>query len=53
MKYTKIIVNSELRIIRDNERNCFIPIDLGNIDYTEYLEWLQVPNTPDEEIIEE
>lgn len=44
--------------IYDQENNLIIPADLSNIDYIEYLAWVDDGNTPDpyqtaEEILEE
>lgn len=47
--YTKIMDGENIEVIRRNSDNAFIPLDEDNIDYAEYLEWLTVPNTPDEE----
>jgi hypothetical protein len=32
----------------DQERKCFIPINLGNVDYIDYLKWIESGNEPDE-----
>jgi hypothetical protein len=51
MKYTKLIQNSQVISIRDNDRKCCIPLDSGNADYIEYLAWVALGNTADEEVI--
>lgn len=33
--------------IYDQENNLIIPADLSNMDYVEYLEWVEDGNTPD------
>lgn len=33
--------------VLDQERQCIIPPDTGNIDYVEYLAWVDDGNTPD------
>ena len=49
--YQKIMnKNNELKFIKLN--NMFIPIDLCNKDYVEYLNWVDKGNTA-EEIIDE
>jgi hypothetical protein len=51
MKYTKLIQDSVFVMVKDNERKCFIPVDSANADYVDYLAWVALGNTPDEQVI--
>jgi hypothetical protein len=39
---TKELINSVIRVLD----NSWIPFDLANTDYQEYLKWLEEGNTP-------
>ena len=45
----KLIVNSngETNIVQRIADNAFIPFDLANVDYQQYLAWLDEGNTPE------
>ena len=46
-KYKKVNDLGTLDCIHDKENNKFIPLDLANTDYQEYLEWISEGNTPE------
>ena len=50
MDYTKLTIDDEVKVIRRNADNAFIPLDPNNLDYQTYLEW-DVDNDADEEAI--
>jgi len=47
-KCNDLITGTEARCIRRLADNAFIPFDLANTDYQQYLEWLAEGNTPEE-----
>lgn len=50
--YTKMMIGSEVIIIRDDATKNFIPLVNGNYDYQKYLDWVAEPgNTAAEEQI--
>ena len=42
------VVNETVQCILRIEDNAYIPMDKGNKDYQEYLEWLAEANQPEE-----
>lgn len=47
-----VILKSELgQVIKRLEDNAFIPFDEDNVDYQEYLKWIEQGNIPEEENI--
>jgi hypothetical protein len=50
--YKIIKVNNKNRCIIKGDNEMYIPFDDKNVDYKEYLAWLEEGNTPTEENIE-
>jgi hypothetical protein len=42
------VTNEIENIVKRTADNAFIPFDLNNTDYQEYLAWLEEGNTPEE-----
>jgi len=51
--YTKIMVESEVSIIRRDDDLVWVPISTNNKDYREYLAWIALGNTASEEVVGE
>ena len=45
-KLIKNKLNNEITVVKRLSDNAFIPFDLANTDYQEYLKWLEEGNTP-------
>lgn len=45
-KLIKNPITNEIKIVQRVSDNAFIPFDQENIDYQEYLKWLDAGNTP-------
>jgi hypothetical protein len=45
-KLIKYIFNNEITVVKRLSDNAYIPFDLANTDYQEYLKWLEEGNTP-------
>ena len=42
-----LITNQLASVVLRTSDNAFIPFDLANTDYQEYLKWLEAGNTPE------
>ena len=45
-KLIKNTLTNKINIVQRLSDNAFIPFDLANTDYQEYLKWLEEGNTP-------
>jgi len=45
-KLIKNTLTNKINIVQRLSDNAFIPFDLANTDYQEYLKWLEAGNTP-------
>ena len=45
-KLIKNKLNNEITVVKRLSDNAYIPFDLANTDYQEYLKWLEEGNTP-------
>ena len=43
-EYNKLV---NIKLIKDNNEEIFIPLDPANTDYQEYLEWVAEGNEPE------
>lgn len=43
--FTDKLTNQETAVVKEN--GFWIPMDNGNVDYQEYLEWLEEGNAPE------
>jgi hypothetical protein len=45
-KLIKDKLNNKITVVKRLSDNAYIPFDLDNTDYQEYLKWLEAGNTP-------
>lgn len=46
-KLVKNLITNDDTIVCKVADNAYIPFDTANVDYQEYLRWLEAGNTPD------